>query len=214
MPQTSPQFSSWVGELVSAVRMIRGLRHGEIECCAERLSLDLKEIAEKPVKQLSGSMKQKLSLALALAPRATLLVLDEPTASLDAESQVRFYEMLRERREGTTLILSSSVKGNSLSGAGGPFPTSAGDFQNRAIRGWYSVVRSTRGRSMKRHKNAVLLLAGWRCYSWARPSPRAGRSDSPQPVAWDQKACAECPMLIGDQRFVATSEHQRADAQL
>jgi ABC-2 type transport system ATP-binding protein len=107
VPQTSPQFSSTVGELVAAVRMIRDLGHGEIERCAERLSLDLEAVAANPMKDLSGGMKQKLTLALALAPRASLLILDEPTASLDAESQRRFYEMLRERTQGATLILSS-----------------------------------------------------------------------------------------------------------
>ncbi len=107
VPQSPPQFSSTVGELVKAVRLIRDLRHGEIERCAERLNLDLKAVAGKPVKELSGGMKQKLSLTLALAPRARLLVLDEPTASLDPESQGRFYEMLRERMREATLILSS-----------------------------------------------------------------------------------------------------------
>jgi len=92
---------------VAAVRMIRDLGHGEIERCAERMGLDLAELVAKPVRQLSGGMKQKLTLALALAPRARLLILDEPTASLDADSRRRFYEMLRESAQDATLILSS-----------------------------------------------------------------------------------------------------------
>src|SRR6185437_5077082 len=90
-----------------AMRLIRGLAPGEIEICANRLRLDLFAIVGKPVRDLSGGMKQKLMLALALAPRTRLLVLDEPTASLDGESRERFYELLSERRNDATLILSS-----------------------------------------------------------------------------------------------------------
>ena len=52
-------------------------------------------------------MKQKLSLALTLASDAGLLVLDEPTASLDCETRQRFYEILGERTGRRTLVLSS-----------------------------------------------------------------------------------------------------------
>ena len=64
---------------------------------------------DKPFQNLSGGMKQKLLIALALATPARLLVMDEPTASLDAGSRERFLELFRERREatGATLILCS-----------------------------------------------------------------------------------------------------------
>lgn len=107
VPQMLPQFNFTVGEMIYAIRLIRNLAPGRIEHCASRLWLDLAPILEKPVKELSGGTKQKLSLALALAPDARLLVLDEPTASLDGETRDRFYEMIEERANGRTLILSS-----------------------------------------------------------------------------------------------------------
>jgi len=107
VPQAMPQFNFTVGEMVTAMRLIRGLAPGEIEICAKRLRLDLFAILGKPVRDLSGGMKQKLMLALALAPRTRLLVLDEPTASLDGESRERFYDLLSERKQDATLILSS-----------------------------------------------------------------------------------------------------------
>lgn len=107
VPQILPQFNFTVGEMISAIQLIRGLAPGQIERCADRLYLDLGPISKKPVKQLSGGMKQKLSLALAFAPKTRLLVLDEPTASLDSETRQRFYEMVDERPSDSTLVLSS-----------------------------------------------------------------------------------------------------------
>jgi ABC-type multidrug transport system ATPase subunit len=59
------------------------------------------------VKHLSGGMKQKLTLSLALAPEPRLLILDEPTASLDAGTRERLYQLIQQRAGSATLILSS-----------------------------------------------------------------------------------------------------------
>ena len=107
VPQVLPQFSFTVGEMIQAIRLIRDLPQGKIEEYAGCLRLDVAPISAKPVKDLSGGMKQKLSLALALACDVGLLVLDEPTASLDRESRQRFYEILGERSCNRTLVLSS-----------------------------------------------------------------------------------------------------------
>ncbi len=57
---------------------------------------------------LSAGQRRRLSLALALAGRPTLLLLDEPTAGLDADSRDVVDEVVtRARGEGTTVVLSS-----------------------------------------------------------------------------------------------------------
>jgi ABC-2 type transport system ATP-binding protein len=71
---------------------------------SERFSLDL----GVKVRNMSRGMRQKLGLILALAHRPKLLVLDEPTASLDPLMQDELRRYLREQaREGTTVFFSS-----------------------------------------------------------------------------------------------------------
>ena len=71
---------------------------------AERFALDL----GVTVRKMSRGMRQKLGLILALAHRPKLLVLDEPTASLDPLMQEMLLQHLRELAEaGHTVFFSS-----------------------------------------------------------------------------------------------------------
>lgn len=73
-------------------------------------SLGFNGAAERPVGTYSGGMVQRLGLAVAALPAAPVLVLDEPTASLDPQGVVRFREFVREQRaRGTTIIFSSHL---------------------------------------------------------------------------------------------------------
>jgi ABC-2 type transport system ATP-binding protein len=60
------------------------------------------------VSQLSGGMKQRVSLACAIVHNPPLLFLDEPTVGLDPELRVHFWEYFEGlTAAGTTLIVSS-----------------------------------------------------------------------------------------------------------
>jgi zinc transport system ATP-binding protein len=67
--------------------------------------LQITQLRRKPVVRLSGGQLQKVLLARALAAEPRLLLLDEPTASLDSEAKNRIYEILKQINQHTTIIL-------------------------------------------------------------------------------------------------------------
>jgi ABC-2 type transport system ATP-binding protein len=72
--------------------------------------VDLTDRAHSLVRTLSGGMRQRTSLACALAHRPRLLMLDEPTVGVDPQLRVTFWSYFRRLAgSGVTLIVSSHV---------------------------------------------------------------------------------------------------------
>lgn len=56
---------------------------------------------------MSGGMKRKLSLAMALIGNSRTIILDEPTSGLDVESRRQVWELILKIREQRSIILST-----------------------------------------------------------------------------------------------------------
>ncbi len=71
-------------------------------------SVGLAEFARKPVNELSGGQQQRAFIARAFASEPELLVLDEPIAGVDSESQHRFRDsivhLIKDHGAGVLLV--------------------------------------------------------------------------------------------------------------
>lgn len=80
-----------------------------LECLALAGLPDVEEVAEKFPHELSGGMRQRVLIAIAIAKSPDIIIADEPTTALDATVQAKVLETLEQTVEqlGTSLILIS-----------------------------------------------------------------------------------------------------------
>ncbi len=72
--------------------------------------VDLADRAHSRVSTLSGGMRQRVSLAVALAHHPALILLDEPTVGVDPQLRAQFWGHFRQlTARGVTLLVSSHV---------------------------------------------------------------------------------------------------------
>jgi|HubBroStandDraft_4_1064222.scaffolds.fasta_scaffold31621_2 ABC-2 type transport system ATP-binding protein len=95
------------GEIIDLLGDLRGgIDTIRQKTLTERFDLD----TSKKARAYSRGNRQKVALIAALASRAELLLLDEPTAGLDPLMEATFRDCVNEeRREGRTVLLSSHL---------------------------------------------------------------------------------------------------------
>jgi zinc transport system ATP-binding protein len=87
-----------------------GRRYSEADRDAAEKALaevELLELAKRPVGKLSGGERQRTLVARALATGPDLLLLDEPTASIDSRIERSFYELLARLNQRIPIVLVS-----------------------------------------------------------------------------------------------------------
>ena len=62
---------------------------------------------EKKSNQLSGGMKRRLSVAMALTGGSKVIILDEPTSGLDPYNRRTLWELIRKFKEGRSIVLTT-----------------------------------------------------------------------------------------------------------
>lgn len=98
-------------EVVEFYRRLRNLDPARSKEALKFASLN--GSSDRAVGTYSGGMMQRLGLAVAMLPEAPILLLDEPTASLDPDGICAFYGLLERRRQtGATVLFSSHQMGD------------------------------------------------------------------------------------------------------
>ena len=96
----------YFGQLFGQPRPERGRRIVEL-----LVSTGLRPFADRPARNLSGGMKQKLGLCCSLIHDPDLLILDEPTTGVDPLSRRQFWELIariRERRPKIAVLVATA----------------------------------------------------------------------------------------------------------
>jgi ABC-2 type transport system ATP-binding protein len=94
-------------QLVTFLGKLRGQTPGgEVDALAKRLDID----PDKPLTTMSSGMKRKVALLAVLVPKVPLIILDEPTNTLDPTMRDELLEQLRlAKAEGKAVLFSSHV---------------------------------------------------------------------------------------------------------
>ncbi len=97
-------------EVLNFFARLRRVPRQRIDETISTPNFDFNGFFNKPVGEYSGGMIQRLGLAVACLPDAPVMVLDEPTASLDPGSAIQFREFLKSLKgKGKTVIFSSHM---------------------------------------------------------------------------------------------------------
>ena len=112
LPQGRPVSAMPVYTLVSHGRFPyltypRKYRETDVRIARQAMEqMGIAELSEQHMSRLSGGMRQKVYIAMALAGQAPVIVMDEPTTYLDIGQQVKFAETVRQLAdEGKTVVL-------------------------------------------------------------------------------------------------------------
>ena len=104
-----PTFPISVAEVVKMGGVLSTSRKGKAsrnEAALEALKqVEMEDLAQRPYSELSGGQRRRVLVARALVAGPKMLILDEPTANMDSESEKRLFDTLRKFKGKTTILI-------------------------------------------------------------------------------------------------------------
>jgi len=93
---------------IGTKRPLFGYAQEEKACALGALAqVGMEEYANEKIGSLSGGQRQRVMIARALCANPKILILDEPTASIDIDGQKQIYELLQVLNKSITIIVVS-----------------------------------------------------------------------------------------------------------
>ena len=93
---------------VGGKKPLFGYGKDEIMCAMGALSqVGMEDFAQTKIGALSGGQRQRVMIARALCAHPQILILDEPTSSIDITGQKEIYELIKKLNESITIIVVS-----------------------------------------------------------------------------------------------------------
>lgn len=93
---------------ISPKRRVFGYSKEDIACAMGSLSkVGMTEFANSKIGDLSGGQRQRVFIARALCSNPKIMLLDEPTASIDVKGQREIYELLKELNNSICIVVVS-----------------------------------------------------------------------------------------------------------
>jgi ABC-2 type transport system ATP-binding protein len=107
VPQIPPPVRMTVAEMLQFFSKITETDQATFKDISNNLGLDVVANWNKPFKNLSGGMKQKLMVSFALGRNPKILLMDEPAANLDPKARKILFDYLYEFDQNALMIISS-----------------------------------------------------------------------------------------------------------
>lgn len=107
VPQIPPPLKMPVGELIGFAASVCKSDPKQMVAVIEELGLEFDRIRRLPFVKLSGGMKQKTLIGIALGRPSDILIMDEPAANLDPDARHIFFRLLAERKDESVMLITS-----------------------------------------------------------------------------------------------------------